>query len=71
MIWVEVPVCFVGWHYSIDVDIHVHNPTNANTETAPLAKIPVSISGTMSNPFWSSRVEWGFTLYGNGNWERN
>jgi hypothetical protein len=70
-IWVEVPVCFVGWHYSIDVDIHIHNPTNANTETAPLAKVPVSISGTMSNPFWSSRVEWGFTLYGNGNWERN
>lgn len=70
-IYVEVPTCFVGWRYTVDVDIHVHNPTNAGSDTAPIAKVPVSITGSMGNPFWSSRIEWGFTLYGNGNWERN
>jgi hypothetical protein len=72
-IYVEVPECFLGWHYSADIDIHVHNPSNDNSSNpkAPIAKVPVSISGTVSNPFWSSRIEWGFTLRGTGAWEMN
>jgi hypothetical protein len=70
-IYIEVPECFVGWGYDVDVDIHVRNPSNANTERAPIARVPVSISGTMGNPLWTSRIEWGVTLYGNGNWEWN
>jgi hypothetical protein len=72
-IYIEVPECFLGWEYHADVDIQVHNPTNDNTANpaAPIAKVPVSISGTVSNPFWSSRIEWGYTLWGTGAWEPN
>jgi hypothetical protein len=72
-IYVEVPECFLGWHYHADIDIHVHNPSNDNESNprAPIAKVPVSVSGTYGNPFWSERIEWGYTLWGNGKWETN
>lgn len=70
-IYVEVPECFLGWNYHADIDIHVRNPSNSGSDEAPIARVPVSISGTISCPFWSSRVEWGYTLFGTGNWERN
>lgn len=70
-IYVEVPQCFVGWRYDVDVDIQVFGPSNANTDdpSAPIAKVPVSISGTLGNDVWTDRVEWGLLLYGNGRWE--
>lgn len=70
-IYVAVPECFLGWRYNADIDLRVHNPTNGNdaNPAAPIARVPVSISGTVSCPFWSSRIEWGFTLWGNGAWQ--
>lgn len=72
-IYVEVPECFLGWNYNANIDIHVRNPDNDNTANpkAPIARIPVSVSGTYGNPFWSERIEWGFTLWGTGKWEEN
>jgi hypothetical protein len=70
-IYVEVPECFVGWRYDVDIDIHVHNPSNGNESNpaAPVARVPVSISGTIGNDFWNDRVEWGVLLSGSGHWE--
>ncbi len=69
-IYVEVPTCFLGWHYHADIDIHVRNPSKTGSDTAPVARVPISISGTISCPFWTDRVEWGYLLHGDGNWER-
>ena len=70
-IYIEVPVCFVGWTYTVDIDIQVRNPTNDGTESAPVARVPISISGTMGNYTWSDRVGWSFTIWGSGDWQRS
>ena len=66
-VYVEVPHCFVGFGWSANIRFTAHNPTNAGTETAPLAALPVTIAGTVSSGAENHHVEWGFTIYGNGN----
>jgi hypothetical protein len=66
--WISVPHCSVLWGYSLDLNMHVHNPTNKDgSTTAPNARLPLTISGTISTPFWSDTVQWDYTLYGDGN----
>jgi hypothetical protein len=67
-IWIEVPQCYVGWKSSLDVDLRVHNPTNDGTDTAPIARVPISVSGTLTNPLRSDRIEYSLIIWGNGNW---
>jgi hypothetical protein len=68
-IYVAVPECFVGWNYEVDVEIQVGRPTNAHTDAAPIARLPVRICGAVTNPVWSSPIDWRVTLFGNGHWE--
>lgn len=68
--WISVPQCQVLWGYSLDLSMHVHNPTRAGTDTAPNARLPLTISGTVSTPFWSDTVQWDYVLYGSGQYEQ-
>lgn len=68
--WLHVPECDVKWGYKVNINLHTRNPTNAGSESAPDARLPLSVSGTVSTPFWSDDMEWDFTLFGDGNWEQ-
>jgi hypothetical protein len=69
-VWVEVPNCYAGWSWDINIAMTVHNPTNAGTPQAPIARLPVTISGSVSTYEQSHSVDWGFVLFGTGRWER-
>jgi len=69
--WLAVPYCDVHWMFNVDLALQARNPTNAGSDTAPNAHLPVSIYGTVSyGPFWTENHQWDFTLYGNGHWEQ-
>jgi len=69
-LWIEVPTCYAGWSWDVDISMTVRNPTNAGTVTAPIARVPVTIAGTVSTYEQTHHVEWGLTVFGNGAWER-
>jgi hypothetical protein len=70
-IWLEVPAYDVFWGQHIYLSMTVHNPTNAsNTPNAPLARVPVTISGTARNSLRDLHIEWTWLLYGDGRYER-
>jgi hypothetical protein len=66
-IWFEVSQLFVGWPWDANISFTAQNPTNAGKPGAPLARVPVTIKGTVSSGAVLEHVEWGFVLFGNGN----
>lgn len=70
-IWLTVPAYDVFWGQHIYLSMTVHNPTNAsNTPNAPLARVPVTISGTARNSLRDLHIEWSYIIYGDGRWEQ-
>jgi hypothetical protein len=69
-LWIEVPKYDIFWGQHINLEIIVRNPTNANTPEAPLARVPVTISGTASTMLRDLHIEWSFILYGDGRYEQ-
>ncbi len=67
--WLQVPHCDVLWGYSADIALHAHQPSMAGTENAPVARLPVTISGSVTTPFWTDPVRWDYTLFGDGHYE--
>jgi hypothetical protein len=55
----------------VDISMTVRNPTNAGTVSAPIARVPVTIAGTVSTYEQTHHIEWGVTVFGNGAWERS
>jgi hypothetical protein len=69
-IWVEVPECFVGWPWDANLQLTARNPTNASGPgEPPVARIPVTVRGTISSPAEVYHVDWGFVLFGTGDYE--
>lgn len=66
--YLYVPRCNVLWGFNVDVTLHVHNPTNAGTDRAPIARLPLTISGSMSSPVQSRSLQWDFILFGDGSY---
>ncbi len=64
--YLYVPKCHVLWGFDVDVQLHVHNPSNAGTESAPIARLPLTISGSVSSLVNTHSVQWDFVLFGNG-----
>jgi hypothetical protein len=67
--YLYVPRCSVLWGFDVNVQIHVHNPSNAGTETAPIARLPLTVSGSVSSLVNSHGVQWDFQLFGNGTYQ--
>ncbi len=65
-IWIDVTDSYVAWFHSLELSLEVKNPENAGTETAPLARIPISLRGVMESPRANITLQRGFMLYGNG-----
>ncbi|MGZ6986617.1 MAG: hypothetical protein ACXVKP_17100 [Ilumatobacteraceae bacterium] len=65
-IWVEVPECFVGFGWDANISFAAQQPTNAGSDVAPHARIPVTLMGTVSSGSELHHVEWGFVLFGSG-----
>ena len=65
-VWLEVPHCSVLWGYTLNLNFHAQQPTNHGSSSAPNARIPVSVTGSVSTPFWTERIEWSFILFGDG-----
>lgn len=69
-VYVEVPTCFVGWPWDVNISLTTRNPTNAASEgEPPIARLPVTLSGTVTSGAELYRVDWGFVLFGTGDWE--
>jgi hypothetical protein len=68
-IWIEVPQCFAGWPWDVNISLTAHHPTNTGGSGAPHARIPVTISGTVSSGAEHHTVQWGYVLFGNGSVE--
>ena len=64
--YLYVPKCSVLWGYNVDVQLHVHNPSNAGSESAPMARLPLTISGSVSSLLKTESLQWDFVLFGNG-----
>ncbi|GAA0815843.1 hypothetical protein [Spirilliplanes yamanashiensis] len=64
--YLYVPRCTVLWGFTVDVQVHVHNPTNGGTETAPVARLPLTVSGSVSSLVNTHSVQWDFVLFGDG-----
>ncbi len=65
-VWVDISEVYVAWFHSLDLHLIAKDPDNAGTETAPLARIPITVSGKMTSPRTSIVLERGYMLYGDG-----
>jgi hypothetical protein len=65
-VWLDVPTCTVSWGYHVNLELHAQTPENEGSATAPLARLPLTVSGSVSTPFWTENKQWAFLLYGNG-----
>jgi hypothetical protein len=64
--YLYVPRCNIGWGYTLDVSLNVHDPVNAGTDGAPVARLPLTMTGTVGSLLGSEPVRWDFTLDGDG-----
>jgi hypothetical protein len=64
--YLYVPRCSVQWGFEVNVQIHAHAPTNVGTETAPIARLPLTVIGSVNSLVNTQSVQWDFELYGNG-----
>jgi hypothetical protein len=71
--WITVEHAHAVWGWKIDLTMTVHNPTNAGTDTAPIARLPISLNKHL-------RTKWGvedevepfdWVIYGDGRIETN
>lgn len=69
-LWLSVPKCDIEWGYSADIAVTVRNPSNAGTTQAPVAKLPLTVSGTVATPIRSRHVEWNFEFEGDADWRQ-
>ena len=65
-IWIDVSDSYVAWFHKLELELIAKSPENAGSATAPLARIPITISGKMESPTTSITVQAGFMLWGNG-----
>jgi len=61
--------CDVAWGFDVNLNMRVHNPTNAGSDRAPMARLPISVSGSVSSPLTSRTLGWEYVLFGDGNHE--
>ena len=66
---VTVLRCDVAWGFDVNLHMRVHNPTNAGTAAAPRARLPISVSGSVSSPLTSRTVGYEYVLFGDGTFE--
>jgi hypothetical protein len=64
--YLYVPRCKVLWGFEVDAAVHVHPPDNAGTASAPLARLPLTVSGSVRTLFDTHQLRWDFVLYGDG-----
>jgi hypothetical protein len=67
--YLYVPRCSVLWGFEVDVQIYVDGPSNAGTETAPIARLPLTITGSVQSLVNNHTVRWDLVLFGNGGYE--
>lgn len=69
-LWISVPRCDLTWGQNMDITLTARNPTNKNAAdpSRPIARLPVTISGTHHNFLESNHIEWNFLLEGDSNW---
>jgi hypothetical protein len=65
-VWIEVPECYAGWSWDVNISLTTRNPENFGTKAAPIARLPVTIRGSVSTYEQSHNVDWGVVVYGNG-----
>jgi hypothetical protein len=67
--YLYVPTCSVLWGFEVNVQMNVHPPTNAGTLSAPIARLPLTISGSIDSLVNTRAVRWDFVLFGNGEYQ--
>ena len=70
-LWLEIEDYDIFWGQHIYLQLTARNPSNVGSATAPLARLPVTIAGTARNGLRDLHMEWGFTVYGDGRWEKS
>jgi hypothetical protein len=67
--YLYVPTCSVLWGFDVNVQIHAHSPTNGGTGAAPMARLPLTVDGTVSSLVNDHGVRWDFVLCGDGSYQ--
>jgi hypothetical protein len=67
--YLYVPTCIVLWGFDVNIQINVHSPSNVGTATAPVARLPVTVSGSVNSLVNTHGVRWDFVLFGNGEYQ--
>ncbi len=65
-IWIDIDDSYVAWFHTLELDLIAKDPENAGTASAPLARIPITISGKMVSTTTSITVQRAFMVWGNG-----
>lgn len=65
-IWIDVSDSYVAWFHSLELSLLAGSPENVGTETAPLARMPISLRGSMESPLVNITLQKGFMVYGDG-----
>lgn len=65
-IWIDIEDTYVAWFHDLKLTLVAKDPENAGTDKAPLARIPITITGTLESPKALIHVERGYMIWGNG-----
>lgn len=67
--YVDVLACQAMWRCNLDVSFESKPPSIDADSKAPIARLPLLVSATITTPSFTQTKKWAFTVYGDGRLE--
>jgi hypothetical protein len=64
--WIEVGNFFLEWGFEVSVGADVGTLRNVGSQRAPIALLPIKVSGDMTTPGWRKPLRWDLEVRGDG-----
>ena len=68
-IWTEVPQAYAAFTWKLNIGLRIHNLTNAGSKEAPIARVPITLTGSIRTYEQTHTFSWSRTIFGTGHWE--